>query len=321
MNNFPMPSTLVATVVCAVLAACSAAPTKPDGASSLRSRLTQLQADPELGSRAPLAMKEAEAAVATAEKPQADKVVGAHLVFIADRKISLAQAQAESNFAVDQRKVLGEQRDAMRLQARTEEADSAKRHADAAMADANNQRVAAESANRRAAAATADADNQKRETDLARNDADAARDAAAAAQSSAAELQRQIDELQAKVTDRGLVLTLGDVLFASGTANLNSGGDNHLAKLAGFLNKYPERTATIEGHTDSVGSDAYNQGLSQRRADAVKSYLVAQGIDGTRLIASGKGEGAPVGDNASTTGRQQNRRVEVIIANTRLSSR
>jgi outer membrane protein OmpA-like peptidoglycan-associated protein len=307
MNTLSTSRNLVATAVAfALLAGCAAAPTKPAGADSLRSRLMQLQADPELGSRAPLAMKDAEVAVSAAERPQADKAVGAHLVFIADRKIATAQAQAESNFAVDQRKVLGEQRDAMRLQSRTQEADSANRHANAAMADANNQRLNAESANRRADAAMADAD--------------AARGATADAQNSAAELQRQIDELQAKVTDRGLVLTLGDVLFASGTANLNS-SDNHLAKLAAFLNKYPERTTMIEGHTDSVGSDAYNQGLSQRRADAVKAYLVAQGIDGTRLTASGKGEGSPISNNGSATGRQQNRRVEVIIANTQLSAR
>ncbi|MGD9841632.1 MAG: OmpA family protein [Steroidobacteraceae bacterium] len=289
---------VVATAVaCALLTACAAGPTKPDGADSLRSRLTQLQADPELGSRAPLAMKDADIAVKAAEQPQSDLAVGTHLVFLADRKIAIAQAQAETNFAVDQRKALGEQRDAMRLQSRTNEANSAKRRADAATVDANNQRAAAELANQRSAAAIADAQN------------------------SASELQRQIDELQAEVTDRGLVLTLGDVLFASGTADLNTGGNNHLAKLAGFLNKYPERTTLIEGHTDSVGSDAYNQGLSQRRADAVKYYLVAQGIDASRMTAIGKGEGMPVGDNASVTGRQLNRRVEVIIANTQLSSR
>jgi outer membrane protein OmpA-like peptidoglycan-associated protein len=296
---------IAATVVSVLLAACAAAPTKPEGADSLRSRLTQLQGNPELGSRAPLAMKDADLSVRAAEQPQTDAALGAHLVFVADRKIATAQAQAESNFAVDQRKVLGEQRDALRLKLRTQEADNANRHANAAMVDANNQRLSAESANRRADAAMADAD--------------AARGATADAQGSALELQRQIDELQAKVTDRGLVLTLGDVLFASGTANLNSGGDNHLVKLAVFLNKYPERTTLIEGHTDSVGSDVYNQGLSQRRADAVKSYLVAQGIDASRLTAAGKGEGSPVGDNGSATGRQQNRRVEVIIANTRIS--
>lgn len=307
MNTFHDHGTLVATAVaCALLAACAAAPTKPEGADSLRSRLTQLQADPELGSRAPLAMKEADAAVSAAEKPQTDAALATHLVFMADRRIAVAKAQAESNFAVDQRKMLAEQRDAMRLQSRTQEADSANRRADMATADANNQRAAAESADRRAAAAVVEATDQKRE--------------ATNAQENALELQRQLAELEAKATERGLVVTLGDLLFASGTAELNS-GNNHLSKLAGFLNKYPERTTLIEGHTDSVGSEDYNQGLSQRRADAVKNYLVAQGIDTSRIAASGKGESAPVGSNASATGRQQNRRVEVIIANAALSAR
>jgi outer membrane protein OmpA-like peptidoglycan-associated protein len=181
----------------------------------------------------------------------------------------------------------------MRLQARTQEADSA---------------------NRRADAAEVDADAQKRA-------ADAARTETAAAQRDTLELQNQIDALQAEVTDRGLVVTLGDVLFASGTAALNGVGDSHLGKLAVFLGKYPDRTVQIEGHTDSIGSDDYNQGLSQRRADAVKSYLVAQSIAATRLTASGKGEHSPVGDNGSSTGRQQNRRVEVIIENNLVSSR
>jgi outer membrane protein OmpA-like peptidoglycan-associated protein len=118
-----------------------------------------------------------------------------------------------------------------------------------------------------------------------------------------------------------LVLTLGDVLFTTGTANLNTGADTQLTKLAGFLNSYPDRTARIEGHTDSVGSDAYNQGLSQRRADAVKSYLVHQGIDTQRLTSTGNGESSPVGDNGTATGRQQNRRVEVIIPNSLVSAR
>lgn len=291
---------IAAGVTCALLAACSASPTKPDGADSLRSKLIQLQSEPMLAGLAPLAMKEADTAVSAAEKPQADKALAAHLVFIADRKIDIARAQAESHLAVDQRKALEQQREALRLQARTEEADSA---------------------NRRATVALADASDQKRDADAARIQADVARDATADAQRNAQELQKQIDELHAKVTDRGLVLTLGDVLFASGTAELNTGGSNNLGKLAGFLNQHPERTVLIEGYTDSIGSEDYNQGLSQRRADAVKSYLIKQGIGSTRLTASGKGESSPIGDNSSNTGRQQNRRVEVIIENNLVSSR
>jgi outer membrane protein OmpA-like peptidoglycan-associated protein len=134
-------------------------------------------------------------------------------------------------------------------------------------------------------------------------------------------LQRQIDELQAKDTDRGLVLTLGDVLFESGKADLKSGATGNLNKLIAFLNNYPSRTVMIEGHTDSVGGEDYNQGLSQRRADSVKSYLAGQGIDSGRLDASGHGESDPVADNESAAGRQQNRRVEVIISNPAIASR
>lgn len=293
-------SLVAAGVALALLGACSTPPTKPDGADALRLSLIQLQADPQLASRAPLALKDAELAVAAAEQPQSDAALATHLVFLADRKIAIARAQAETRFAVDQRQALNDQRDALRLEARTEEADSA---------------------NRRAAVAQVDASNQKAAADAARAEVDVARGAAADDALAAEEMQRQITELEGKVTDRGLVLTLGDVLFATGTADLNGGGNGHLAKLAGFLNKYPQRTARIEGYTDSVGGEDYNQGLSQRRADGVKSYLIAQGVEGTRLNATGKGESSPVGDNSSATGRQQNRRVEVIIEEMPVASR
>jgi outer membrane protein OmpA-like peptidoglycan-associated protein len=307
--------TLIAAAVAAVLlTACASAPVEPDGAAALRARLTQLQSDPQLGSRAPLAMEQANIAVTMAEKPETDKVRSAHLEFMADRKISIARADAESQLAIDQRKGLSEQREAMRLQARTQEADAANQRANMAQANAANQQQMTDAANSRADAAQANASDQAQQ-------ADAARAAAADAARQADELQRQIDGLQARVTDRGLVLTLGDVLFASGAANLNSGGDVHLGKLAGFLNKYPDRTALIVGYTDNIGGQDYNLGLSQRRADSVKFYLVQQGIDSSRLSASGQGMSSPVADNSSSTGRQQNRRVEVIIENNRVSAR
>jgi len=85
--------------------------------------------------------------------------------------------------------------------------------------------------------------------------------------------------------------------------------------LVTFLNQYPDRDVEIEGHTDNVGSDTSNQSLSERRAESVKSYLLQQGIGTQRLSSTGKGEGQPIGDNNTETGRQQNRRVEIIIEN------
>jgi outer membrane protein OmpA-like peptidoglycan-associated protein len=300
--------TLIAAAVAAVLlTGCASAPVEPDGAAMLRSRLSALQSDPQLGSRAPLAMEQANVAVTAAEKPEPDKVVSDHRLFMADRKIAIARAEAESSLAVDQRKGLAEQREAMRLQARTQEADSANRRANMAQANAADQQQIADAANSRAAMAQANASDQAQQADAAR--------------AAAEDLQKQIDGLQARVTDRGLVLTLGDVLFSSGNANLNSGGDSHLGRLAVFLNKYMDRTALIVGYTDNIGGEDYNLGLSQRRADAVKFYLVNQGVDSGRLSSSGMGKGSPVADNSSATGRQQNRRVEVIIQNSRVSAR
>ena len=288
-------STLIATTVASVLlAACAAAPLKPDGAAEVRSKLTQLQSDPNLASRAPLAIKEADAAVRTAEQPQPDTELAAHRVYLADRKVETARAQAETSLAEDQRAALSAQRESARLDARTREADTARSQVATARAEGAEQKLAA---------------------DQARSESDAARVAAANSEQQTTELQRQIEELQARVTDRGLVLTLGDVLFETGRADLRTGTAGNLNKLVFFLNKHPDRTVAIEGYTDSVGSEGYNQALSQRRADSVRSYLVRQGIGSGRLTASGMGTSDPVAGNDSAFGRQQNRRVEVIISN------
>ncbi len=130
----------------------------------------------------------------------------------------------------------------------------------------------------------------------------------------AEQLRRQLAELDAQKTDRGLVMTLGDVMFDTGKSTLRPGAVSGLTKLAMFLQEQPERTVQIEGHTDSVGSESFNMKLSQERADAVANFLISKGISSTRLTAIGKGEGFPVASNDTATGRQQNRRVEVIIS-------
>ena len=287
MNHF----TLVAVAATSLLlAACATAPSKPAGAADARAKLTKLQSNPDLATRAPVAMKDAESAVRAAEVPQADVALAQHSVYIADRKVEIAAAQARTSLAEEQRTSLSEQRDKSRLDARTREADA--------------------TTSQLATARVAMAD-QKREADATEA---ASALAAAEATRQSAELQRQLDELHAKPTDRGMVLTLGDVLFATGRAELKNGATANLNRLVTFLNSYPSRTVMIEGYTDNTGSDDYNLGLSQRRADAVKAYLTGQGIGSMRLTSAGKGESAPVADNDSSGGRQQNRRVEVIIA-------
>lgn len=132
----------------------------------------------------------------------------------------------------------------------------------------------------------------------------------------AGDLQQQIKDLNAQATERGLVVTLGDVLFETGKSTLKGGAPAHLEKLAAFLNKNVNRSIIVEGHTDSVGSESSNLSLSERRANSVRAYLVSRGVDPARIHASGKSEDMPIADNDSATGRQQNRRVEVIIADT-----
>jgi len=127
------------------------------------------------------------------------------------------------------------------------------------------------------------------------------------------QLENEIAALKAQRTERGIVLTLGDILFATGKSNLMPGAMRTIDKLSDFLKKYPKRNILIEGHTDSVGSDVFNLGLSQRRADAVKATLISSGIDSARIQTKGYGESYPVAGNETPAGRQQNRRVEIII--------
>jgi len=185
-----------------------------------------------------------------------------------------------------------------------------------ATAKADDARVAAGQAERdkiQLAARTRDVDNAKMATSTALGQRDQATEQAARSQAEAARLQAEVDQLKATPTPRGLVLTLGDVLFDTGRAELNPGSARKLDQLAQFLNEHRERRVQIDGFTDSVGTDSYNQDLSQRRADAVKSSLIVRGIDSSRIGSQGYGKGFPVANNVDSGGRQLNRRVEVVI--------
>ena len=150
--------------------------------------------------------------------------------------------------------------------------------------------------------------------DARTREAQRAKQQAQAATTQAQQLQQELAALQAKQTDRGLVLTLGDVLFETGRADLRPGALRNLYPLVTFLQKYPERRVLIEGHTDNVGSEAYNLDLSQRRADAVRDFLSQNGVNTAQIATRGYGKASPVASNDTAAGRQQNRRVELIIS-------
>ncbi|MEO9588998.1 MULTISPECIES: OmpA family protein [Marinobacter] len=139
-------------------------------------------------------------------------------------------------------------------------------------------------------------------------------DEAAQARREAKELRLQMEAMQAEQTDRGMVLTLGDVLFDLDKAELKSSGEATVRRLAEFMAEYENRRVRVEGYTDSTGEASYNQGLSERRAEAVRDTLVDMGISRSRVETKGFGEQFPVASNDTSGGRQQNRRVEIVIS-------
>jgi OmpA-OmpF porin, OOP family len=156
---------------------------------------------------------------------------------------------------------------------------------------------------------------QARERDVQKStsQADDARRQANASEARADSLETELADLKLQKTERGLVLTLGDVLFDTGQATLTTGAYATLDRLAAALRQHPERKVLIEGHTDSVGSSENNQGLSERRARSVQVALTKRGVEGNQITALGKGENFPMGSNDSADGRQSNRRVELIF--------
>ncbi len=130
----------------------------------------------------------------------------------------------------------------------------------------------------------------------------------------AEELRRQMAAMQAEKTERGMVLTLGDVLFDVNQADLKPVSERTIDRLAEFMRQYEDRRVRIEGYTDSTGDAGYNQTLSERRALAVRDALQAKGISSSRIEYQGYGKQFPVVSNDTASGRQQNRRVEIVIS-------
>lgn len=130
-----------------------------------------------------------------------------------------------------------------------------------------------------------------------------------------AQIKQLQDSLNAKQTDRGTLVTFGDVLFATDRADLKSSGLVNINKLAQFLSENTDRKVIVEGYTDSTGTANHNQSLSERRAGSVRTALVKMGVDPARIVAQGYGKEYPVAENSSVSGRAMNRRVEVTISN------
>jgi outer membrane protein OmpA-like peptidoglycan-associated protein len=262
------------------MAACASVPRTNAALENARIAVRSAEADPNVAAYAALELHTARSELDAAQAAAAarDERGIDQPAYLATQTAHLAQLMGSAK-ADDARVAAGRaDRDRIQLNARTKEVDSALTARDQA--------------------------TQKAAT------ADAARDQAT--QQSAA-LQAELDALKAKPTDRGLVLTLGDVLFDTGKANLNPGAARNLDRLVQFLNDHVERRVEIDGYTDSVGTDSFNLDLSQRRADTVKAVLVDRGIESTRIVSRGYGKEFGVASNEDSGGRQLNRRVEIVI--------
>jgi outer membrane protein OmpA-like peptidoglycan-associated protein len=233
------------------------------------------------------------------------------------RAREVEQARSMALLAAEKAERAKKEAEEARLLASAESVEKEKANREAAMKaqEAEQARMQAEARAREAEQARMQAEAKAREAERARMEAAAKAEEAEKAKAEVDELLRQLSDLKAKQTERGIVLTMGDVLFAFDKATLSPGAFRNVDKLADFLQKHPNRSVLIEGHTDNVGSDQYNLDLSEKRANAVKNALVAIGVAEERITTKGYGEKYPVASNNTSDGRQQNRRVEVVILN------
>jgi outer membrane protein OmpA-like peptidoglycan-associated protein len=232
-----------------------------------------------------------------------------------------AQAQQRETAALDRARA----EEATRRLAELErlQAENARIAAERDRAAAEAARLAAEAQAQQSRAMAAQMERDKAAADVARvtaeTQAQQARAAAEQADREKAALRDQLRQqlnsiLETRETARGLIVNLSDVLFDTGSATLKPGTREKLARVAGLLLSQPGLKLQIEGHTDSVGDTDYNQRLSENRADSVRTYLVAQGIAAAAVGTTGFGESQPVASNDTPAGRQQNRRVELVVA-------
>ena len=246
----------------------------------------EAKANPNVEAYAPMELQEAGKAVQEAEKAKETEDI-LQMGYIAEKKTQFAVTIADGKVA---------------------ERNIDKLNVEKAEMNARKQTLEAERARKAAAAETEKAAKAKSAAEM-----EAAKAAKAKAESD--QLTKELANLKAQQTERGIVLTIGDVLFATGKADLSPDANQSVAKLAEFLKKSPNRNVLIEGHTDSVGKDDSNLALSQKRADSVKARLVGDGIAPARITTVGYGKKFPVASNDTKAGKAQNRRVDVVILN------
>lgn len=278
-SNHIVPTLLV---IGAALVGCSSVPEQHAVLEEARSIYSAAQSDPDVTKYAAVELQQAGRALESAEnawskKEDAESVD--HLAYLAKQRALIAQDTGKLRTAEMAVASAGTTRDAVRLELRTAEADAAHKQAGVS------------------AAAAAQAEGELE-----------------AATTRVSEMEKELAALNARKTERGLVITLGDVLFGVNQAELKPGSERNVQKIADFLQEYPERKALIEGFTDSTGSESYNQMLSERRAQAVRMFLIEQGVSSDRVAARGYGESNPVASNATPATRQLNRRVEIVIS-------
>jgi outer membrane protein OmpA-like peptidoglycan-associated protein len=213
-------------------------------------------------------------------------------------------------------------------EAKTIEIERAKSEAEAkaleiekARKETESKALEAEQAKKEAEARALELEKARKESEARAQEAEKARLQAEEAIAKKKQLESELAEMKATKTERGIILTLGDILFESGKAVLMPGATDTIDKLVKFLEEYPNRDVLIEGHTDNVGGETYNLGLSQRRANAVKNLLTSKGISESRITAKGYGESRPIASNKTAAGRQQNRRVEIVILDEGVSNK
>jgi len=270
-----------------------------------RSAYRQAEADPNVQAYAQLRLGEAQRAIQAAEAAK-DLEEKQHLAYVAEKRAMIASIAAATTKM---------EQDALQLSRESSEVLLQKRDRELKAALAQARPRAADSSAREAEQARMQAEQARLQAEEARSQAEAEAKARAAEQAKAAALMKELSELRAQQTDRGLVLTVGDVHFAAGKAEVAPGGQRSVDQLVQFLKTYPRRRVLIEGHTDNTGNEDFNVKLSQQRADAVRSLLVARGIAPERIATRGYGPKYPIVENDTPAGRQQNRRVEVLVLN------